>query len=123
MTFPRRASSALFVCLCLTPACIKRAPSADIAASVNGRPITRAELDKQIAIQFPQPADKPSDDQLMIQKLEVLRSMVDQEIMLQRAEKLGLMAVDADVDYNEKLGTEASTDAKVAARTTKLVIS
>ena len=97
MTFSRSAY-ALVVCLCFTQACTKRSQSPDIAASVNGRPITYAELNKQIAIQFPQPADKPSEDQLMIQKLEVLRSMVDQEIMLQRAEKLGLMAVDADVD-------------------------
>ena len=39
----------------------------------------------------------------MIQKLEVLRTLVDNEIMLQRAEKLGLMAVDADVEakFNE----------------------
>ncbi len=33
-----------------------------------------------------------------IQKLEVLRTLVDNEIMLQRAEKLGLMATDADVE-------------------------
>jgi len=39
----------------------------------------------------------------MIQKLEVLRTLVDNEIMLQRAEKMGLMAVDADVEakFNE----------------------
>jgi peptidyl-prolyl cis-trans isomerase SurA len=35
---------------------------------------------------------------MAIQKLEVLRSLVDNEIMLQRAEKLGLMATDADVE-------------------------
>ena len=34
----------------------------------------------------------------MSQKLEILRGLIDNEIMLQRAEKLGLMAVDADVD-------------------------
>ena len=39
----------------------------------------------------------------MIQKLELLRNLIDNEIMLQRAEKMGLMAVDADVDakFNE----------------------
>ena len=42
--------------------------------------------------------EKPSDDQMEIQKLEVLRTLVDNEIMLQRAEKLGLMATDADVE-------------------------
>ena len=34
----------------------------------------------------------------MIQKLEILRGLIDNEIMLQKAEKLGLMAVDADVE-------------------------
>ena len=44
-----------------------------------------------------------SGDQEQIQKLEVLRTLIDNEIMLQRAEKLGLMAGDADVDakFNE----------------------
>jgi peptidyl-prolyl cis-trans isomerase SurA len=39
-----------------------------------------------------------NDDQVSTQKLEVLRSLIDNEIMLQRAEKLSLMAVDSDVD-------------------------
>ena len=34
----------------------------------------------------------------MSQKLELLGSLITNEIMLQRAEKLGLTAVDADVD-------------------------
>jgi peptidyl-prolyl cis-trans isomerase SurA len=40
---------------------------------------------------------------LIIQRLEVLRAMIDAEIMLQRAERDGLLAVDADVDrrFNE----------------------
>src|SRR5207247_1903455 len=42
--------------------------------------------------------DRSSDDQVMIQKVEILRGLIDSEIMLQRAEKLGLMAVDADVE-------------------------
>jgi len=65
---------------------------------VNGRAITYAELEKQYESQFAGPGDHPNDDQSMIQKLEVLRTLVDNEIMLQRAEKMGLMAVDADVE-------------------------
>ncbi len=76
----------------------KRAAPDNVAASVNGRPITYADLDKQYQAQFVSSGEKPSEDQMMIQKLEVLRTLVDNEIMLQRAEKLGLMATDADVD-------------------------
>jgi len=76
----------------------RRAIPDNVVASVNGRPITYADLDKQYQAQFVSSTEKPSEDQMMIQKLEVLRTLVDNEIMLQRAEKLGLMATDADVE-------------------------
>lgn len=82
----------------LTVGCNKSL-SPDVAATVNGRPISYSDLDKEFQMQFgPQAAQRPADDQLVIQRLEVLRSMVDNEIMLQRAEKLNLTATDADVD-------------------------
>lgn len=69
----------------------------DVAAVVNNRPITYAELDKHYQSRV-DPADRPSEDQVLIQKLELLRTLIDNEIMLQRAEQLGLMAVAADVE-------------------------
>jgi peptidyl-prolyl cis-trans isomerase SurA len=47
---------------------------------------------------FPASAPEVSADQMNTQKLELLRGLIDNEIMLQRAEKQGLMAVDADVE-------------------------
>ena len=81
----------------------KQAPRADVAAEVNSRPITFAELDKQYRMSFPAATPEVSADQMNTQKLEILRSLIDNEIMLQRAEKQGLMAVDADVElkFNE----------------------
>lgn len=76
----------------------KHAVSNNVAATVNGRIITYADLEKQYQAQFMSSSEKPSSDQMEIQKLEVLRTLVDNEIMLQRAEKLGLMATDADVE-------------------------
>src|SRR5258708_28384279 len=76
----------------------KRSAPANVAATVNGRAITYAELDQNYESQFPSAEERPSDDQVLIQRLEVLRTLIDREVMLQRAEKLGLMAVDADVD-------------------------
>src|SRR5579864_4078925 len=94
-----RILSATFLAVC----CVgvwgcKRAVPENVAATVNGRTITYADLDKQYQSQFMSSSEHPSDDQMMIQKLEVLRTLVDNEIMLQRAEKLGLMATDADVE-------------------------
>jgi peptidyl-prolyl cis-trans isomerase SurA len=86
------AVTALFLCGC------KRATPDNVAATVNGRTITYAELDKKYQSTFMSSTERPSDDQMAIQKLEVLRTLVDNEIMLQRAEKLGLMATDADVE-------------------------
>src|SRR6202050_477783 len=86
------AVTALLLCGC------KRATPDNVAATVNGRTITYAELDKKYQSTFMSSTERPSDDQMMIQKLEVLRTLVDNEIMLQRAEKLGLMATDADVE-------------------------
>ena len=66
---------------------------------VNNRAITYAELDKTYQWQFGANPEQPTNDDLvMTQKLELLRSLIDNVIMVQRAEKLGLMAVDADVD-------------------------
>ena len=92
--FPVVASAALLVCL---SGC-RRAVSENVAATVNGHVITYADVDKQYQAQFASSSERPSDDQVMIQKLEVLRTLIDNEIMLQRAEKLGLMATDADVE-------------------------
>ena len=70
---------------------------------VNGRSIAFADLEKQFQWQFANGPERPSEDQKQIQKLELLRSMIDSEIMVQRAEKLGLIAVDADIEtkFNE----------------------
>ena len=97
----RTLTGVLFL-LALLAGCNRAAP-ANVAATVNGRAITYAELDKQFESQFGGGGERSSGDQALIQKLEVLRTLVDNEIMLQRAEKLGLMAVDADVDakFNE----------------------
>ncbi len=88
--------------LIVTPACKRSAP-ANVAASVNNRVITYAELEKQYSSQFPSSGAAVNEDLVMIQKLEVLRAMIDSEIMLQRAEKQGLMAQEAEVGakFNE----------------------
>jgi peptidyl-prolyl cis-trans isomerase SurA len=94
-----RSLPAILAALAVLSLCgCKRATPDNVAATVNGRTITYAELDKKYQSTFMSSTERPSDDQMAIQKLEVLRSLVDNEIMLQRAEKLGLMATDADVE-------------------------
>jgi peptidyl-prolyl cis-trans isomerase SurA len=84
--------------LCFTSLSCKKSVSPDVAATVNSHAITFAELDKQFQSQFSSASERPNDDQAMFQKLELLRSMIDSEIMVQRAEKSNLLATDADVE-------------------------
>src|ERR1039458_6068412 len=86
--------AALLVLLC-APACKKSVP-ANVAATVNNRAIAYAELERTYQqSQLSTPGQ--SEEQTMAQKLEVLRGLIDSEIMLQR-EKQGLLAGDADVE-------------------------
>jgi peptidyl-prolyl cis-trans isomerase SurA len=78
-------------------ACRSR-PPVNVAAMVNNRAITYEELEKNYQSRFEPAGERSSEDQVMIQKLEILRGLIDNEIMLQLAEKHGLMAVDADVE-------------------------
>ncbi len=94
MRFPKRLTAAAV--LCILAGCHK-APPANVAATINNRPITYEEVDRIYQSQLSSPG-AVSDDLAQIQKLEVLRSLIENEIMLQRAEKLGLMATDAEVD-------------------------
>lgn len=104
MNRPGRCAIGLMCCgaLGFLASCNKPV-SADVAATVNGRPITYAELNRTIAAQFPNAPQKPNTDQTTSVRLEVLRTLIDNEIMLQRAEKEALLASDADVDakFNE----------------------
>src|SRR5579859_6351149 len=92
-----RLRCAAFAFAALLAGCHKR-PGPDVAASVNGRPISRAELEKFYKRRFMVNGEGSSEDQRENLRLEVLRTMIDNEIMLQRAEKEGLMATDSEVD-------------------------
>jgi hypothetical protein len=82
----------------LAPVSCRKSPPANVAATVNSRSITYTELEKIYQSQSPQAAEGSSEDQVMSQRLELLNSLINSEIMWQRAEKLGLTAVDADVE-------------------------
>src|SRR5690348_6465061 len=90
-------------CVLASSVSCKKPVSPNVAATVNGRPISYAELDRAIAAQFPNAPPNANSDQTSGVRLEALRALIDNEIMLQRAEKEGLLASDADVDakFNE----------------------
>jgi peptidyl-prolyl cis-trans isomerase SurA len=75
-------------------------------ARVNGRKITRTEVEKYFNNQTAESPEKPSQEQADSLRLSILRELIDNEILMQRAEKLGLLATDEEV--NSKL-TEIKT--------------
>lgn len=88
----------LGVTLCLLAGCHKGA-SAGVVARVNGKPIAQADLDKVYAAQLQNnPQQQPSAEQGDSLKLNVLHELIVEEIVEQRAGKLGLTATDAEVD-------------------------
>jgi len=71
---------------------------ADVLAKVNGHPINRAEVDKYFDNQTSNSQQKPTGEQAESLRLNILKQLIDQEIMMERAEKLGLLATDDEVD-------------------------
>ena len=102
----KRVSAAAFVtsrntlllgcCALLLVSCSKSAPEG-VVATVNGRPIYSAEIDSNYKSQFPTKGEGESQDQVQLRRMEILGSLVDNEIMFQRAEKAGVIATDDQV--------------------------
>jgi peptidyl-prolyl cis-trans isomerase SurA len=86
------------LCAALTSFSCKHAPPVGVAAEVNGTAITYAELDKLQSQNQQRLPENANPDAIMTQKLDLLGNLITNEIMRQRAERLGLTAVDADVD-------------------------
>ena len=67
-------------------------------ATVNGKEIMRADLEKYFKANLGDNSPKPSAEQADIVRLNILRQLIDDEILWQRAGKLNLTASDDDVN-------------------------
>jgi len=70
----------------------------DVMASVNGHKIYRTEVDKYYANQTAGSDQQPAGEQAVSLRLSILNELIETEILMQRAEKLGLLATDEEVD-------------------------
>lgn len=77
----------------------------DVMATVDGKKIFRSDVDKyynnQIASNPAQQA--PTGEQATALRLNILQQLIEEQVLMRRAEKLGLLATDEEVDrkYNE----------------------
>ncbi len=100
--------------------CNTKQDSAGVMATVNGRKIQRTEVDKYYNNQTADAPQKPADEQADTLRLNILKQLIDNEILMQRAEKLGLLATDDEV--NTKLAeikapfSQDEFDKRLAAR-------
>jgi peptidyl-prolyl cis-trans isomerase SurA len=70
----------------------------DVAAEVNGHKIYMADVEKYYQNQTAGAERQPSGEQATSLRLSILRELIDNEILMRRAEKLGLLATDDEVE-------------------------
>jgi peptidyl-prolyl cis-trans isomerase SurA len=95
-----QGGAALFIsaALVFSAACSSSQGDTDVMAKVNGHRILRSEVDKYYANQTAGAPQQPSGEQATSLRLSILKELIDNEILMQRAEKLGLLATNEEVE-------------------------
>ncbi|GAC1649266.1 MAG: peptidylprolyl isomerase [Acidobacteriaceae bacterium] len=87
----------ILLAIALTIAC-NRQPDADTLATVNGKNIAAGELDKYYKAQTAGAPQQENGESVDSVKLAILDQLIEKEVLLQRADKLGLTATQDEVD-------------------------
>ena len=88
--------AALLVLVCVLASCSD--PDSGVAARVNGYKITYAELEKYLQNQDLDVTSSSTEEDDRMLRLNLLRELIDRQVMLDKAQRMGLMAVDAEVE-------------------------
>ena len=92
------ASGSLALLLFSGVGCSSKPAGGDVAASVDGHKIYTADVEKYYENQTAGSEQQPAGEQATSLRLSILRELIDNEILMRRAEKLGLLATDDEVD-------------------------
>jgi peptidyl-prolyl cis-trans isomerase SurA len=100
--FPSRSGCAVLI-LCsgtilAAVAGCHRPPAPDVVATVNGKDILRAEMERYYKASIGDNPEQPSADQADIVRLTILDRLIDAEILQQQAAKANLVASDDEVN-------------------------
>lgn len=102
---PKRAWSRSRSLLCigvavalLAAGCSHQDSDQDVMAKVNGYKITRAEIDKAYKRQTAGAPQKPLPEQERAMRLQLLQQVINIQLYLQKAERLGVLATDEEVE-------------------------
>ena len=87
------------VLIALVPACSRDSPATvpdNVWAVVDGRPITQDDVDK--AYRRVAQKTEASDEEVLAARMEILDQLIDQEVLLGRAQATNVTVTDAEVD-------------------------
>jgi peptidyl-prolyl cis-trans isomerase SurA len=94
----RLTTASLVLLLAAGLGCNTKPAGSDVAASVDGRKIYNTDVDKYYQNQTSGSEQQPVGEQATSLRLSILRQLIDDEILMHGAEKLGLLATDDEVD-------------------------
>ncbi len=78
--------------------CPKSGAGSDVMAKVNGYKVMRAEVDKSLKKQIAGTPQKLTSEQDQVLRLQLLQQIISLQLYLQKAEKLGIVATDEEVE-------------------------
>jgi peptidyl-prolyl cis-trans isomerase SurA len=89
--------------LLITLAACNSKAGGDVMATVDGRKILKSDVDSYYDNQVASAQQQPTGEQATALRLNILHQLIEDEIVMRRAEKLGLIATDEEIDrkYNE----------------------
>jgi peptidyl-prolyl cis-trans isomerase SurA len=91
-------SLAIVAVACLSVACERGSrPGPNVWAVVNGQPILRQQVDRYYRSEFNR-RQQPSPEEAQLLKLNILDELINNQLLLQQARKLGLEASDSEVE-------------------------
>ena len=70
----------------------------DVMATVDGKKIFRSDVDKVYDNNVASAPQAPTGEQATALRLNILQQMIEDEILMRRAEKLGLLATEEEID-------------------------
>jgi peptidyl-prolyl cis-trans isomerase SurA len=95
----KMAILAVLAACSLAASCKKEeAPGPDVWATVDGKQIHRDEIEKYYRSQVNPEGPKPSQEEALSLRLSILDKLINDEILLERATKLNLVATDGEVE-------------------------
>jgi peptidyl-prolyl cis-trans isomerase SurA len=97
-----------------------RPPAAEVVATVNGKDILRADLERYYKANLADNPQQPSPEQADILRLSILDHLIDDEILQQQAAKSNLVASDDEVNAKltemRALSTQEEFDKSLKAK-------